>query len=71
MIKNRLQEKRKNWHGKGLTLAQLANRIELSRSYICKIEQNRREPSSKVMFRLAKFFKCGVEEMFFDDSNNG
>ncbi len=58
-------EIRKNWKGKGLSLAQLANKVGLSRSYICKIEQNHRKPSGEVMLRIANCLNCQVEEIFY------
>ena len=64
MIKNELAEKRKNWQGKGLTLAQLAQKVGISRSYVCKLEQNRRKPSGDVMLRIAKCLNCRVEDIF-------
>jgi putative transcriptional regulator len=63
MISNRL----KNWrhrHGKGISKAHLARMVGVSRSYITKIEQGKQHPSARIMFRIADYFGCRVEDIF-------
>ena len=47
-----------------LTNAALADEIRVTPSYITRIENNEKQPSIEVMFRIVKHFKCKVEDVF-------
>jgi putative transcriptional regulator len=65
MLTNRLAEwRQRQRHGKGVSRAQLARKVDVSRSYITRIEQGKRQPSVRVMFRIAKYFGCKLEDVF-------
>lgn len=49
---------------KGITKAHLARKINVNRSYITKLEQGAIQPSSEIMFKIADYFECKVEEIF-------
>ena len=50
-------------HG-GVTQAALGEAIGVSRQTIIAIEQDRYSPSLESAFRIARFFKVGVEDVF-------
>lgn len=58
---NRLRELRE---GKGMTQADLAGAIGVSRQTIISIEQGRYAPSLELALRLARLFARPVEELF-------
>jgi putative transcriptional regulator len=63
-VKNRLKEFRaKN----ELSFGQIANKLGVSRSYVCKLEKGKQDPSARVMLRLAKLLRCPVEALFLDE----
>jgi putative transcriptional regulator len=49
---------------KGVSKAHLARRIGVSRSYVTRLEQGNLQPSAGVLFRIAGYFKCRVEDIF-------
>ena len=51
-------------HGKGITKAHLARKVGVSRSYITKLENGTLQPSGRVMFEIADYFGCRVEQIF-------
>jgi len=68
MVLNNVRE----WRLKGskrrrlpISQAHLAQRIGVSRSYITKLEQGKLRPSPDVMFKIAEYFDCTIEEIFF------
>lgn len=61
-ITNRVKELREA-HG-GVTQAQLGDAIGVTRQTIIAIEQDRYSPSLESAFRIARFFKVGVEDVF-------
>ena len=63
MIKNRVEKWRRQ-HGPGVSRARLARQLHVSRSYITRIEQGKRQPSARVMFRIAQYFGCKLEDVF-------
>ena len=63
MITSALERWRKN-RGLGISMAHLARQVGLSRSYISKLERGRIQPSAEVMFRIAAYFGCDVEDIF-------
>lgn len=60
-MKNRLEEIRK--HHK-ISQEQLASILEVSRQTICSLENGRYNPSITLAFKIAKFFKITIEEIF-------
>jgi putative transcriptional regulator len=53
--------------GKGLSQAELASAMSVSRQTINSIEKGRYTPSLPLALALARFFESTVEEMFHDD----
>jgi putative transcriptional regulator len=51
----------------GLTQSTLAKRVNISRPYLSEIENNKTEPSGKVVLRIAKHLQCKAEEIFFEE----
>jgi putative transcriptional regulator len=60
-LKNRLEELRKK---AGITQEDLADRLEVSRQTIGSLEGGRYNPSIQLAFKLARFFRVTIEEMF-------
>jgi DNA-binding XRE family transcriptional regulator len=48
-----------------MTFGQIANKLSVCRSYVCKLEKGKRDPSARIMLRLAKLLGCQAEELFF------
>ena len=61
MIRNRLSEKR----NEGISLEGLARKIGIEKSYLWKIEKGLRIPRYELMLKLAKYFNCKVEDLFY------
>jgi putative transcriptional regulator len=61
-ITNKVRELREA-HG-GITQAALGEAIGVTRQTIIAIEQDRYSPSLESAFRIARFFKVGVEDVF-------
>ena len=70
-MKNCLRELRK---ARGLSQAELAEAIEVSRQTIIATEADKYDPSLPMAYRLAAFFEVPVEELFInpwrDDSSS-
>ena len=64
MFRNELARWRARHGRKGITKAHLARKIGVSRSYITKLESGALQPSGRVMFKIADYFGCKVEEIF-------
>lgn len=62
-MRNILRDLRK---GRGLSQAELAEAIEVSRQTIIAIEADKYDPSLPMAYRLAAFFDVPVEELFFN-----
>lgn len=60
-MKNRLEEIRKQW---GLKQEELAAALEVSRQTIGSLENGRYNPSIMLAFKIARFFKMSIEEIF-------
>lgn len=60
-MQNRLKELRARHK---LTQDDLASKAGVSRQTIIAIENERYDPSLSLAFRLAKIFKCKVEDLF-------
>jgi putative transcriptional regulator len=63
-MKNRVRELRS---ARGLSQAELAQRLDVSRQTINSIEQERYTPSLPLAIGLARFFGATVEEVFDAD----
>lgn len=61
-IENCLQELRVK---KNLTQQDLADAVNVTRLTIIALEKGKYNPSLELAFRLAKFFKVGIEEIFY------
>lgn len=62
-MKNRLRDLRKQ---RGLSQADLAEAIEVSRQTINAVEADKYDPSLPMAYKLAAFFAIPVEELFFN-----
>jgi putative transcriptional regulator len=62
-VKNRLRDLR---HERGLSQAELAEAIEVSRQTIIAIEADKYDPSLPMAYRLAAFFEVPAEDLFFN-----
>lgn len=60
-MKNRLEEIRKI---QGLSQEELADILEVSRQTISSLEKGRYNPSITLAFRISRFFKLGIEDIF-------
>ena len=62
-VRNRLRDLRKE---RGLSQAELAEAIEVSRQTIIAMEADKYDPSLPMAYRLAVFFEVPVEDLFFN-----
>jgi putative transcriptional regulator len=65
-MRNEVKELRK---GRGLSQAELAAELDVSRQTINAIETERYTPSLPLAIALARFFETTVEAMFHVDGN--
>ncbi|SDG26030.1 helix-turn-helix transcriptional regulator [Halorientalis regularis] len=63
-MKNSLQEHREQY---GLSQRELAEHVGVTRQTINAVEGNRYDPSVELVFKLAAFFECSVEDVFHPD----
>ncbi|AQL42495.1 transcriptional regulator [Halorientalis sp. IM1011] len=63
-MKNSLQEYREQY---GLSQRELAEHVGVTRQTINAVEGNRYDPSVELVFKLAAFFECPVEDIFHPD----
>ncbi len=49
---------------KGVTQAELALQVNVSRQTINAIELGKYNPSTELALRMAKYFNCSVEDLF-------
>lgn len=68
MIKNDVEKRRLLT---GRSKAHLARQIHVDRSYITRLEQGKLQPSAEIMFRLAAYFECKVEDVFWRVPDKG
>lgn len=68
-MKNRLEEIRKQ---RGIRQEDLAEILEVSRQTIGSLENGRYNPSINLAFKIARYFKMGVEDIFIyeEESDN-
>jgi putative transcriptional regulator len=67
-MRNCLRDLRKE---RGLSQAELAEAIEVSRQTIIAIEADKYDPSLPMAYRLAAFFGLPVEDLFFNPWREG
>jgi Predicted transcriptional regulators len=60
-MKNRLEELRKR---RGIRQEELADALEVSRQTIGSLENGRYNPSILLAFRIARYFRLPIEEIF-------
>jgi putative transcriptional regulator len=60
-MKNSVTELRQR---KGVSKSHLARKIGVCPSYVTKLENNDIQPSGEVMFRIANYFNCRIEDAF-------
>lgn len=68
-MKNKLEELRKE---KELSQEMLANILDVSRQTVSSLENGRYNPSLILAFKIAKYFKKNIEEIFIykEEDNN-
>lgn len=67
MYKNSIREYRKK---SGMKLEELANKIGISTGYLCHLEKGtRKNPSTKLMERIANVLGKTITEIFFEESD--
>lgn len=62
-ISNRIQELRSK---KNMTQQDLAEAVGVTRATIIALEKGSYNPSLELAFRLANFFKTGIETIFYE-----
>ena len=68
-MKNRLEELRKE---RGINQEELAAVLEVSRqTAIGSLENGRYNPSILLAFKIAKYFGCQIEDVFFYEPEEG
>ena len=60
-MKNDLKERRET---AGMSQADLAAAVDVTRQTINAIERERYDPSLKLAFELADYFECSIENIF-------
>ncbi|ULO05502.1 helix-turn-helix transcriptional regulator [Paenibacillus sp. 19GGS1-52] len=60
-MKNRLEEIRKQ---RGIKQEELAEALEVSRQTIGSLENGRYNPSILLAFKISRYFKLNIEEIF-------
>jgi putative transcriptional regulator len=53
-----------------LTQAELAEKVGVSRQTIISIENERFDPSLELAFKISRFFKVRIEDIFLFDSKD-
>lgn len=57
-------EVREHREEEGLSQAELANEVGVTRQTINSIERGRYDPSLELAFKLAAYFDCRIEDLF-------
>ena len=61
-MKNQLEQLRKEW---GIRQEELAEAMNVSRQTISSLENGRYNPSIQLAFKLARYFRLRIEDVFF------
>ena len=64
MVSNEIKKWRLQRGSGGISQAHLARQIRESRSYVNRLERGKRQPNANVMFKVAQYFGCHVEDVF-------
>jgi putative transcriptional regulator len=64
-MRNRLRELRVR---DGLTQADLANALDVSRQTVIALESGKYDPSLPLAFRISRTFRLPLDEIFFPDA---
>lgn len=65
MYNNNIKKYRKNV---GMSLEEMANKVGISKGYLCHLEKGTRQnPSAKVMEQIAKVLNKSIGEIFFSE----
>lgn len=64
-MNNRLRELRER---EGLSQAELALRLDVSRQTVNALETGKYDPSLPLAFRIARLFDCRIEDVFLPDA---
>lgn len=64
-MNNRIKEYREKF---GLTQKELADKVEVNRETIVRIENNCQELSLQLALRIASYFDTTIENIFVDDN---
>jgi len=67
-MRNRLREERTQ---RGLSQAEIARALDVSRQTVISIESGRYSPSLPLAFRIARFFDSTVDKMFDPEEDAG
>jgi putative transcriptional regulator len=67
-MRNRVREERMQ---RGLSQAEVAAALEVSRQTVISIENGRYSPSLPLAFRIARFFDSTVDKMFDPEEEEG
>ena len=70
-MKNEIRAQR---DAEGISQADLAAAVDVSRQTINAIERDRYDPSIELAFKLARYFDCTIEELFdpeFEGNGSG
>ncbi|MCX6896217.1 MAG: helix-turn-helix transcriptional regulator [Verrucomicrobia bacterium] len=67
MLKNTVEQFRRR---RGVSKSHLARQVDVCPSYITRLEDMEIQPSGAVMFRIAAYFKCRIEEVFQPGQTN-
>ena len=60
-MKNQLEQLRKEW---GIRQEELADAMNVSRQTISSLENGRYNPSIQLAFKLARYFRLRIEDIF-------
>jgi len=67
-VKNRLEDIRRE---RGIRQEELASELEVSRQTISSLENGRYNPSIALAFKIARYFKMNIEEIFiYEEEQN-
>ncbi len=68
IVRNRLREERTQ---RGMSQAEIAAALEVSRQTVISIENGRYSPSLPLAFRIARFFDSTADKMFHPEEEVG
>ncbi len=61
MLANHVKQHRE---ARKVSKAHLARKLGVSRAYVTRLEGGQLQPSAEMMFRIAGYFKCAIEQVF-------